>query len=80
MATHVVFSRTGNVKLAFSSAYSTKNREMGEQLVQSGDCVKDVCYLVEDVRARFDKAVKAGAVIQYNRLFIYLFYIFIESV
>jgi 4-hydroxyphenylpyruvate dioxygenase len=61
-ATHVV--KKGKILFAFTSSYGPyedKEKEISDHLVQHGDGVKDVAFLVEDATKTYEVAVKRGA-------------------
>lgn len=59
VVSHVV--KQQEIVFVFQSALNPGDRAMGEHLIQHGDGVKDVAFLVEDARGIFAKAVERGA-------------------
>jgi 4-hydroxyphenylpyruvate dioxygenase len=59
VATHVV--RNNKFIMAFSSPYSNEQKEMNDHISKHGDGVKDVAFLVDDVKLIYDKAISRGA-------------------
>jgi len=57
--THVI--KNGKVTYSFVSPLNPGNVEFAKELEKHGDGVKDVAFLVEDVKAIYEKAVSRGA-------------------
>lgn len=56
---HVI--KQNDIIFVFKSALNPENRELGECMMQHGDCAKDVAFSVVDIDYLVEKAKESGA-------------------